>query len=262
MTRSRRPPDDMLAGRRPILEALRAGRSAEQVLIARELAPASILGDIRRHAEAAGIPVKVVARAEIDRLAEGVNHQGVVALGARYRYAALDALVGAPDAAVLFLDGVMDPHNVGSLLRNADGAGFAGVVVPQRRAAAVTAAVRRVSAGAAEVLPVARVTNLGRALDRGRRAGLWIVGLDAQADDDLWTSELIEPPVGLVLGAEDRGLSPAVRAHCDAFVRIPTRGRLRSLNVASAGAVAMFEVARRRTRAEAEAVGGHEGTGR
>jgi 23S rRNA (guanosine2251-2'-O)-methyltransferase len=262
MTRSRQPPGDVLAGRRPVLEALRAGRPAERVLIARELAPASILGDIRRRAEAAAIPVKLVARAEIDRVSEGVNHQGVVALGARYRYAPLDAVIGAPDAAVLFLDGVMDPHNLGSLLRSADGAGFAGVVVPQRRAATVTATVRRVSAGAAEVLPVARVTNLGRALDDARRAGLWIAGLDARAGEELWSSSLVEPPVGLVLGSEDRGIAPGVRAHCDAFVRIPTRGRLGSLNVASAGAVAMFEVARRRARAEREALGGADAPGR
>ena len=191
--------------------------------------------------------MRVVPRAEIDRLAPGLNHQGVVALTGPFRYTPLpELLLSAPKPAVVFLDAVMDPHNLGSLLRSADGAGFAGVVVAARRAAGVTAAVRRVSAGASEFVPVARVTNLGRALDDARRAGLWTVGLDQDAAEDLWTSHLMEPPVGLVLGSEDRGISPAVRRHCDAFVSIPHRGALDSLNVATAGAVAMFEVARRR----------------
>jgi 23S rRNA (guanosine2251-2'-O)-methyltransferase len=110
----------------------------------------------------------------------------------------------------------------------------------------VTPAVRRVSAGAAEVVPVARVPNLSQALDEARRAGLWILGLDEKAESSLWASDLAQPPVGLVLGAEDKGISRLVREHCDDLVGIPHRGRIDSLNVAVAGAVAMFEVARRR----------------
>jgi 23S rRNA (guanosine2251-2'-O)-methyltransferase len=235
-----------VAGRRPVLEVLRAGRGAERVLIARELAPSRVVGEIRRRAEAAGVPVRVVARADIDRLSPEVNHQGVVALTGPFRYTPLEDVLATEDAAVAFLDGVMDPHNLGSILRSADAAGLAGVVVAARRAAGVTSAVRRVSAGAAEIVPVARVPNLGRALDAARRAGLWTVGLDQDADEDLWTSQLMEPPVALVLGSEDRGISPGVRRHCDAFVSIPQRGRLASLNVATAAAIAMLEVARRR----------------
>ncbi len=156
-------------------------------------------------------------------------------------------LAGDPQA-LLFLDGVMDPHNLGSLLRSADGAGFDGVVVRSRRAVGVTAAVRRISAGAAEIVPVARVPNLAEALDRTRTSGLWALGLDEKAEDDLWTADLAEPPVAVVLGAEDRGISPVVQARCDAFASIPSRGVLGSLNVAVAGAIAMFEVARRGRR--------------
>ena len=236
----------MVAGRRPVLEVLRARRGAERVLVARELAPSRVVGEVRRRAEAAGVPVRVVARSDIDRLCPGLNHQGVVALTGPFRYTPVEDVLATEGAAVAFLDGVMDPHNLGSILRSADAAGFAGVVVAARRAAGVTSAVRRVSAGASEVVPVARVTNLGRALDGARRAGLWTVGLDQNAEEDLWTSHLMEPPVALVLGSEDRGISPGVRRHCDAFVSIPQRGGLASLNVAAAGAVAMFEVARRR----------------
>lgn len=252
---------DVLAGRRPVLESLRAGRPLERVLVARELAPSGVIGEVRRRAEEAAVPVRVVPRADIDRLAPGLNHQGVVALTGPFRYTPLPDVLARREPAVIFLDGVMDPNNLGSILRSADGAGFAGVVVASRRAAGVTAAVRRVSAGASEIVPVARVTNLGRALDTARRAGLWTVGLDQDAGEDLWTSHLMEPPVGLVLGSEDRGISPAVRRHCDAFVSIPHRGALGSLNVATAAAVAMFEVARRRPRLEPRAQRGGASSG-
>lgn len=238
----------VLAGRRPVLELLRSRRAAERILIAEELAPSSVMGEIRRRAKDASVPVRTVPKAEVDRIAEGLHHQGVVALTARYRYTPLDQILSRPDPAVLFLDGLTDPHNLGSLLRSADGAGFDGVVIPAHRSTSVTAAVRRVSAGAAEIVPVARVHNLGGAIDEARRAGMWILGLDERADTDIWSSDLTEVPVGIVLGAEDRGISHGVRSRCDGIVAIPYRGVLGSLNVGVAGAVAMFEVARRRER--------------
>jgi 23S rRNA (guanosine2251-2'-O)-methyltransferase len=233
-----------LAGRRPVLELLRSGGKADRVLIAQGLAPSGVIGEICKRAEEAGIPVRVVPREEIDKRAAGQNHQGVVAMTGRYRYTPLEELLG--DAAkLLFLDGISDPHNLGSLLRTAECAGFSGVVIPAHRAAPVTPAVRRVAAGAAELVPVARVTNLTRAMDQAREAGLWLVGLDEKAEADLWTSELLDPPLGLVLGSEGKGLSRNVVDHIDGFVRIPQAGKIGSLNVGVAGALAMFEVARR-----------------
>lgn len=240
----------MLAGRRPVIELLRSGQSAEQVLIAQGLAPSGTLGDIRKRAERAQVPVRNVPRAEIDKLAQGANHQGVVAVTARYRYTPLDDLLDRAAGTLLFLDGIMDPHNLGALLRSADVAGFGGVVIPSRRAVGVTAAVRRVSAGAAEAVVVSRVGNLAQAIGRSQEKGFWVLGLDEKAAEDLWTSKLMEPPVALVLGAEDRGLSKPVRDRCDALVSIPRAGRIDSLNVGVAGAVAMFEVARRRAMQE------------
>jgi 23S rRNA (guanosine2251-2'-O)-methyltransferase len=233
-----------------VLELLRAGHGVERVLIAEGVRFTGAIGEIRRRARDAGIPVRVVPRAEVDRSSEGTNHQGVVAFAARFRYAPLERLLAVPSPALLFLDGIMDPHNLGSLLRSADGAGFSGVVLPARRAAGITAAVRRVAAGAAEVVPVARVSSLPTAIDDARAAGLWMVGLDAGAEQDIWSSELLEPPVGLVLGSEDKGISRGVRARCDAIAGIPLGGRLSSVNVAVAGAVAMFEVARRRAHSD------------
>ena len=237
--------DRVLAGRRPVLELLRTGATAERILIAQGLDPSANIGQIRKRAEALSIPIRMVPRSELDKLAGGANHQGVIAVTGRYRYAELKDLLAVDKPALLFLDGLTDPHNLGSLLRSADGAGFDGVVLPARRSVSVTGAVRRVAAGAAEVVPVARVNNLGSAIDEARSAGLWIVGLDQDAAETVWESELMERPVGLVLGAEDRGLSPGVKSHCDGFVGIPLTGGLDSLNVAVAGAVGMFEVARR-----------------
>ena len=235
----------VLAGRRPVLELLRAGRPAQRVLIADGMRPSKVIGEIRRRAEELSIPVRFVPREQVERTARGLNHQGVAAITGRFRYTPLDQLLAADQPCVLFLDAVTDPHNLGSLLRSADCAGFGGIVLPAHRSASVTPAVRRVSVGASEVVPVARVTNLGRALDEARNSGLWILGLDENASGDLWSSDLAEPPVGLVLGAEDRGISKSVRERCDEVVRIPHAGRIGSLNVAVAGAVAMFEVARR-----------------
>lgn len=247
-TSGRRDRDDRsttLAGRQPVLEALKAGSSIEKIFFAADLAASKTLTEIRKRADGSSVPIRVVPKQEIDRAAGGINHQGVVAVTGKYRYADLNTLLSRPDPLVLFLDGVTDPHNLGSLLRSADGAGFHGIVIPERRSAGVTDAVRRVSAGASEVVPVARVTNLGRSIDDARTSGLWIVGLEADGDVDLWSSKMIEPPLGLVLGAEGRGLSRIVRERCDEVVSIPLGGRLGSVNVAVAGALAMFEAARR-----------------
>ncbi|MFN2525405.1 MAG: 23S rRNA (guanosine(2251)-2'-O)-methyltransferase RlmB [Actinomycetota bacterium] len=244
--------ENILPGPRAVAEALRAGTSIQRVLLAQRLRPSPGLAEIRRLANEGSIPIRVVPTTELDRLARGVRHQGVVAVTAPFNYSSFGALLHGESAALLFLDGVSDPQNLGSLIRSAECAGFSGVVIPTHRSAGVTATVRRVSAGAAEVIPVARVTNLGRSIEAARESGLWVIGLDERAHEDIWSSDLLETPVGLVLGAEGKGISPGVRGHCDGFVRIPVGGQLSSLNVGVAGALAMFEVARKRIRAGAD----------
>lgn len=238
--------DRLIYGRRPVLEHLVANAATERLLVAQEAIRGENLSEILRRAQAGAVPTRRVPRSELDRLSAGGNHQGVAVLTSPFHYVGIEALVAPPDATILVLDGVMDPHNLGSLLRSADGAGFGGVVIRSRRAVQVTAAVRRVSAGAAEFVPVARVPNSTLAVERAKDAGLWVVGLDEEAHDDLWASKSLEPPVAVVLGSEDKGIAPKVRENCDETVRIPSRGRVGSLNVAVAGAIAMFEVARRR----------------
>jgi 23S rRNA (guanosine2251-2'-O)-methyltransferase len=240
-------PEDIVAGRRPVVELLRAGKPVESVLMAEGIDSSSTIGEIRRRAKELAVPVKVVPRAKLDSFASGMNHQGVVATGAVYRYVDLDSLLTSDsDPVVVFLDGVTDPQNLGSLLRSADGAGITGIVLPTRRSTGVTAAVRRASAGASERVPVARVGNISQALDHAREAGLWTVAVTGDASSDVWASDLLEPPLGLVLGAEGRGISEKVKQHCDGSVAIPLAGAIDSLNVAIAGAIVMFEIARRR----------------
>jgi 23S rRNA (guanosine2251-2'-O)-methyltransferase len=225
---------------------LRTGKSVQRVLVLGGTRPTGAVGAIMDLARASGVPVEMSPRSQLERLAPNLNHQGVVAVTPRFRYASLEQMLKGSSPSLLFLDGVMDTHNLGSLIRSGDCAGFDGAVIPARRAAGVTPAVRRTSAGATEVLPIARVDNLAHALNRARGKGIWVLGLDARGSTDVWTTKLAEPPVAIVCGAEDKGLSKPVRDSCDELVRIPLAGRLDSLNVAVAGAIAMFEVARRR----------------
>ncbi len=147
---------------------------------------------------------------------------------------------------LLALDGITDPGNLGALLRSAEAAGAHGALIPSRRAADVTPVVEKASAGALEHLILDRVPNLERTLDGIRSKGLWVVGLHAEAPGTIWTCELLTEPVVLVVGAEGRGLGRLIAERADALVRIPLSGRIGSLNAASAGAVALFEAARRR----------------
>jgi 23S rRNA (guanosine2251-2'-O)-methyltransferase len=227
-----------------VLEYLRSGGSPEKVLLGRETGASALLEEIKERSRQRGVPVQVIARRELDQMASG-NHQGVVAVAGSYRYTSLEAILAHAGTGVLFADGIMDPQNLGALIRSALGAGFNGVVIPLHRAAGVTAAARRASAGATELIAVARVANLSRALEQAKARGLWVIGLDEKADGTIWTSELMDPPVALVIGAEDRGISRNVRTKCDALLGIPQEGRLASLNAGVAGALAMFEVARR-----------------
>jgi 23S rRNA (guanosine2251-2'-O)-methyltransferase len=161
-----------------------------------------------------------------------------------YPYVDLEDLLAAPDTLVVVLDGVTDPHNVGAVLRVAEGAGASGVVIPKDRAAGVTAAAVKASAGASEHVPIARVTNLRRAIDRMKEAGLWVYA--AEVGGTPYTELDLTGPVGLVLGSEGRGMRRLVREGCDGAVSIPMLGAVGSLNVSVAAAVLLYEARRQR----------------
>lgn len=183
-------------------------------------------------------------RGELDHLARGVAHQGVVALAPPFKYQPLDAFADA--TLVVVLDGVTDPQNLGAIARNAEVAGADGLVLRERRSAHVTPAAEKASAGALSWLGVALVPNIARALGDLAAHGLWTVGLDAGGEAQMWSCPLLDERVALVVGAEGTGLSRLTCERVDARVAVPTRGRIDSLNAASATAVALFEVVRRR----------------
>lgn len=233
---------------RELLAARR--RRVRDVWMAEGIEPAGVIADIVGLATSARVPVRVVPRAQIEARAVTDAPQGVVARAAPLEEADLDDLLVAARGRLPFLlvvDGVTDPHNLGALLRSAECAGATGAVLPRHRAVHVTPTVAKAAAGAIEHLPMAVVPGLPAALARMRSAGVWTVGLDAGAGESLFDLALGTEPVALVLGAEGGGLSRLVRQRCDVVVAIPQRGSLPSLNVAAAGAVACYEIARRRT---------------
>ncbi len=243
-----------LLGRRAVLEALRAGQPIIRVLLARTAHLQGPLQDIVREARARRVPVQVVDSRRLDALSHGISHQGVAALGAAQATVALEDLLQRArerqDAPFLLaLDGIEDPHNLGAVIRTAEAAGAHGVIIPRRRAAGLTPAVARASAGATAYLPVAAVGNLVAALDRLKTEGVWVIGADA-AGSERYDQADLTPPIVLVLGSEGRGLHRLVRDRCDRVVRIPLRGRVGSLNVSVAAALLLYEVARNRDARE------------
>lgn len=235
---SRAAPRHVVPGRNPVLEALRAGRALHEVLLAGDDAELEAL------AAAGGVRVRRAGRDELDRLSQGVRHQGVLATAPPFAHVALDDLAGAD--LVLVLDGITDPRNLGAIARVAEQAGAGGLVVRERRGVGVGPAAEKAAAGALSWLPVAQVTNLTRAVAALADAGLWSVALDGDADGTVWDEPLLDGRVALVVGAEGAGVSRLLRDSVDARARIPMGGHLDSLNAATAAAVAAFEWRRRR----------------
>ena len=237
----------LLYGLHPVEEAIRSGnRRLESVVVARQRQDAR-LKSILDACHAAGIPVRLESKDQLTRMARTEAHQGVVAVVAERGYCGLQDLM-RPRGEHLFLlalDGVEDPHNLGALLRTADGAGVDGVILPERRAAAVNATVTKTSAGAAEHVRIARVTNLVRALEELKRQNVWCVGLDERGTQNYDSFDYRSNCV-LVLGGEGGGLHELARRTCDHLLRIPMAGQISSLNVSVAGAVVMYEAARQR----------------
>lgn len=236
----------ILSGVNPVLEALRAGRPFERILVARG-AGGPRVQEIVDMARRAAVPLRFEQRQALDRLAGSPAHQGVVALGAAKLYSELGE-VASGTAMLVVLDGIEDPHNLGAIIRTALAAGAGAVVIPERRAAGLTDVVAKAAAGALEYLPVVRVTNINRALDYLKERGFWIYGLDERGEREYHRTDYASP-AAFVLGAEGKGLHQQVRQHCDVLVRIPMDGAISSLNVSVAAGVVLFEWRRRRAEA-------------
>ena len=245
---------DVLYGLHPVNEALRARAEAlDHVSFAREREARRDprLETLLALCRTAGVRVEAEPREQLTRYARTDQHQGVVAFVRERSFLALEDLLQTPPSGpagkrfFLALDSVEDPHNLGALLRSADGAGVDGVLLPERRSAPLSATVAKSSAGASEHVRIARVTNLTRALEAMKQAGIWIVGLDERGDP-VYTDFDFQADCCLVLGSEGTGLHELVKRTCDFLLRIPMAGSVSSLNVSVAGAVVLFEAMRQR----------------
>ncbi|MGJ3508829.1 23S rRNA (guanosine(2251)-2'-O)-methyltransferase RlmB [Enemella sp. A6] len=239
---------EWVIGRNPVLEALQAGIPVHTAYVAEGAERDNRLRDILQFAAEHSIALLQVTRGELDRLTKGAVHQGVALQLPAFEYAEpADVLDAALDSngVVVVLDHITDPRNLGAIIRSAAAFGAEGVVIPQRRAAGMTAAAWKTSAGAAARIPVARATNLNRVLDSAHKAGFLIVGLAGDTDLELSEVEVDDQPVVFVVGSEDAGLGRLVREHCDQVVRIPMPGGTESLNASVAAGIALYELTRR-----------------
>jgi len=227
----------VLIGIHPVAEALRARRPLDRVLIAKGAGGARIQ-ELVTLARQAGTPVRFEDRGSLQRVAGSANHQGVVALGADFRYADYDQVADNAELIVV-LDGIEDPHNLGAIVRTAHAAGAAAVLIPERRAAGLTETVAKSAAGALEHLPVARVTNINRTLENLKKRSYWIYGVDERGTEDFDKVQWNQP-AAIVLGAEGKGLHQQVRDSCDVLIRIPMSGKISSLNVSVAAGIVLF----------------------
>lgn len=235
---------ELLYGRNAVHEALRGRRGIDRLYLAEGIREDDRLRALMKLAVERGGEVDRVPRLLLDDATRGANHQGVALEAEAYRYAAFEDLLEIPGT-ILVLDHLQDPQNLGTLLRAAEAAGVAGIVIPRNRAVDVTPAVVNASAGAVEHLRVAMVPNLSRSLEALKRSGRWVAGLDAGPDaQDIFAVEIPTPAV-LVVGAEGSGLAANVRKSCDLLLALPMRGRVASLNAATAGAIALYDVLRR-----------------
>ena len=240
--------DEIIYGINPVLEALRSERQGLNKII---LAEGKVGGPIRllRHlAREKGIPVQVSPKEALDRLAGGGHHQGILGFTAASSYSTWEDLLERGRSAqgksiVLVLDSIEDPQNLGSLIRTAEACGVKGVILPKDRAAGITPAVVKASAGAVAHLPIVRVTNLASTLEELKKEGFWVVGADSRAEKSLYDLKF-DMNVGIVIGSEGKGVRPLLLKKCDYTVSIPMKGKVSSLNAAMAGAVILFEILR------------------
>lgn len=243
-----------LFGLNPVLEALRAHpETIERLYLAEGALNPRVAGELLSRATERRIRVDRVDRERLSRLAEGGVHQGVVAEAREFEYRELEELMtlaAESDRAPLLvlLDGIQDPHNLGAIVRSAHALGAQGVVLPKDRAASVTPAVVKASAGAVLHTPVARVTNLSRALEALKKAGYWTCALDPQGSQAPWEAAL-DGPLAVVVGAEGDGVRKGVLAHCDFRLRIPMLGQVDSLNASVSAGVLLYEIVRQRRAA-------------
>lgn len=240
-----------IGGWHAVLAALEGGTPPLEILVS-DSRRGDRLDRLMRAAATRSVTVRTRSRGDLDVLAPGLRHQGVLALVPAAELSGEEALEApaTPDRLVLILDGVQDPHNLGACIRTAEAAGVTAVVIPKDRSAGLTPVARKVAAGAAERVPLIAVTNLARTMKRLQELGYWITGLAGEAEDSLYAADLNGPTV-LVMGSEGEGLRRLTRESCDRLVKIPMQGHIESLNVSVATGICLYEAVRQRSTAGA-----------
>jgi 23S rRNA (guanosine2251-2'-O)-methyltransferase len=234
-------------GINPISEALRSARCRiNEVWVAQGRSFTRLQGIIDM-AESKGVPIRRVERSQLDSLTASAPHQGVVGFTDQFNYADLEQVLqqGEGSPYLLILDGIADPRNLGALIRTADACGVWGVIIPKDRAASITPAVAKSSAGAVFHIPLVRVTNIPTTLRRIKEGGIWVAGAAAEAQTDLFHQDLTIP-LAIVIGGEGGGIRPLIKRECDFLVSIPMKGRVNSLNASVAGSIILYEIIRQR----------------
>lgn len=239
---------DIIFGKNAVMEALKSGRAADSLLVARGADGASLSPIIARCREA-GVVIKESDNKKLDSICGNKNHQGLVLFIAAREYGSIDDMLELAKQRneppfIVICDSIEDPHNLGALIRTAEAAGVHGIIIPQRRSASLSATVAKTSAGALEYMPVAKVVNLNSAISELKNKGLWIYAADM--DGEPYTGVDFSGPLALVIGSEGKGLSRLVRENADVTVSIPMRGKINSLNASVAGGIFMFEIAKKR----------------
>ncbi|MDE5741664.1 MAG: 23S rRNA (guanosine(2251)-2'-O)-methyltransferase RlmB [Oscillospiraceae bacterium] len=237
----------LIAGRNPVIEALKAGKSLNTIFVSSE--GGGSLGLICKIAKEKGIVVKQVSEAKLNAMSGGASHQGVIASGACAEYVTVEDILAVSEKKgtkpfIIICDEIEDPHNLGAIIRTAEAAGADGIIVPKRRSAALTETVYKTSSGAASWLPVARVSNIPVVIDTLKENGVWIYGTDAQGED--YTKSDMTGSVGLVIGSEGFGMGRLVREKCDFLLKLPMYGKITSLNASVAAGIFMYETVRQR----------------
>ena len=242
----REPDANIIIGRNPVTEALKAGREVDKLLVtSREGSMIKILALAKEQ----GIPVMYVEKAALDRIAQGKAHQGVCAYVSPYDYSTVDDILAnasekGEDPFIVILDGLEDPHNLGAIMRTAECAGAHGIIIPKRHSCGLTETVAKASAGAIEYMPVAKVTNIAQTIDELKERGIWVAACDMGGTEYYRTD--MAGKIAVVIGSEGFGVSKLVREKCDFVVSMPMVGKITSLNASNAAAVVIYEIRKQR----------------
>lgn len=240
---------DQVEGRNAVLELLESGKDINKILIAKGEKHGSI-NKIIALAKENKIIIAEVEKNKLNQISQTQNNQGVIAIVPPFNYCEVEDILEKAKTKneppfILILDGIEDPHNLGSIIRTAETSGVHGIIIPKRRAAAVNSTVAKTSAGAVEYMKIARVTNISDAIDKLKRAGLWICGTDINTEKYYYNQDLTGP-IGIVIGNEGSGMSEKVRKNCDFLVKIPMKGKVTSLNASVSTGIVIYEALKQR----------------